>query len=96
MKVKREKAANQYPESRLSFVCYTIPLNAKNARDNSPAVTRPMEVSCNGLGTLARRIRSRTPANKTRARPKPTAYAVEETSVSTNVYSSLILIRHTP
>ena len=50
-----------------------IPLNAKNANDSTPAVTRPMDVSWSGFGTLANRIRSRTPANRIRARPNPTA-----------------------
>ena len=52
---------------------YTMPLKAKKARDIMPAPTRPIDVSWRGFGTLARRIRSRMPANKTNATPNPTA-----------------------
>jgi succinate-semialdehyde dehydrogenase / glutarate-semialdehyde dehydrogenase len=52
---------------------YTIPLKAKKVRERMPAVTRAMDVSCRGLGTLARSIRSLTPAKRISARPNPMA-----------------------
>ncbi len=52
---------------------YTIPLKAIKVRERIPAVTRAMEVSCKGRGTRAKRVLSRTPANRIKARPNPTA-----------------------
>jgi len=88
------EADAQHDECRYNH--QIIPLKAKKEIASSPAVTSPMPVPWRGLGMRVISKRSRMPANRTRARPKPTADATEKTIVCKRSRSSWMLMIAVP